>query len=308
MTGLWGWIFFGGLIVLLLALDLGIFHRTPHVVGTKEALKSSACWIGLAFIFNAGIYFFLGAAPAQAFLLSYLIEESLSIDNLFVFLVIFNYFHVPPAYQRRILLWGIIGALVMRGLFIAGGITLIQHFHSAIYLFGVLLIVTGIKMVRRSDDTVDLEKNWTLRFIRRWIPVTDNHQGGHFFVKIEGKWRATSLFVVLIMVEATDVIFAVDSVPAVLAITLDPFIVYTSNVFAILGLRALYFSLAVLMRTFHYLHYGLCAILIFIGVKMLISDFYKIPIGWALGGLAGILILSSVVSWLYPPTTENAST
>lgn len=284
----------------MLALDLGVFHRKAHVVRLKEALGWSVVWICLALLFNLLIYFWLGSETALQFLAGYIIEKSLSVDNLFVFLLIFSYFSVPSVYQHKILFWGILGALIMRAIFIAAGITLIEKFHWMIYLFGGFLIITGIKMAFQKDKELHPEANPVLRLFRRFVPVTDQYHNDHFFVLKEGKRWATPLFVVLLLIETTDVIFAVDSIPAILAVTRDPFIVYTSNVFAILGLRALYFALAGIMQLFHYLHYGLSLILVFVGTKMLISDIYKVPIGIALAVIAGILIVSVIASIVRP--------
>lgn len=290
----------------MLALDLGVFHRKAHVVRLKEALGWSVVWICLALLFNVIIYFWHGREPALQFLAGYIIEKSLSVDNLFVFLLIFSYFSVPSIYQHKILFWGILGALIMRAIFIAAGITLIEKFHWMIYLFGGFLIITGIKMALQKDKEIHPEANPILRLFRRFVPVTDRYHDDHFFIVKERKRWATPLFVVLLLIETTDVIFAVDSIPAVLAVTRDPFIVYTSNVFAILGLRALYFALAGIMQLFHYLHYGLSVILVFVGAKMLISDIYKVPIGIALSVIAGILIVSVIASILRPRQTTSS--
>lgn len=297
---MWPWILFNLFVLAMLALDLGVFHRKAHVVRLKEALGWSVVWICLALLFNLLIYFWLGQETALQFLAGYIIEKSLSVDNLFVFLLIFSYFSVPSIYQHKILFWGILGALVMRAIFIAAGITLIEKFHWMIYLFGGFLIITGIKMAFQKDKELHPEANPVLRLFRRFVPVTSEYHESRFWVIKEGKRWATPLFVVLLLVETTDVIFAVDSIPAILAVTRDPFIVYTSNVFAILGLRALYFALAGIMQLFHYLHYGLSLILVFVGTKMLISDLYKVPIGIALAVIAGILLISVVASILRP--------
>lgn len=294
------WIGFNLFVLLMLALDLGVFHRKAHVVKTKEALLWSAVWIALALLFNLIIYFWQGQKVALEFLTGYLIEKSLSVDNIFVFIMIFAYFGVPALYQHKVLFWGILGALVMRALFIASGVALIERFHWIIYVFGAFLILTGVKMAWQKDKEIHPEKNPVLRLFRRLMPVTDRYHGGAFFVKQTGRYFATPLFVVLLLVESTDLIFAVDSIPAILAITLDPFIVYTSNVFAILGLRSLYFALAGIMPLFHYLNYGLAAILAFVGAKMVLVDFYKIPIGVSLGIVAAILLVSIVVSLVWP--------
>ena len=290
------WIGFILLVFLMLALDLGVFHRKAHVIKIKEALFLSVFWISIAIMFNIGIYFFLGQQRALEFMTGYVIEKALSVDNLFVFLMIFSYFHVSSIYQHKILFWGILGALVMRAIFIATGITLIEKFHEIIYIFGAFLIITGIKMAMHGDKKIEPEKNPVLKYLRKIIPVTESYDGDNFFVKRGTKYLATPLFIVLVVVESTDVLFAVDSIPAVLAITTDPFIVYTSNVFAILGLRALYFALAGIMPMFYYLNYGLSAILAFVGTKMLISDFYKVPTMISLSIVAGILVTAVILS------------
>ncbi|MCK6558008.1 TerC family protein [candidate division KSB1 bacterium] len=294
------WIGFNLFVLLMLALDLGVFHRKAHVVKTKEALLWSAVWIAMALLFNLGVYFWQGQKVALEFLTGYLIEKSLSVDNIFVFIMIFAYFGVPALYQHKVLFWGILGALVMRAVFIASGVALIERFHWIIYVFGAFLILTGVKMAWQKDKEIHPEKNPLLRLFRRLMPVTNRYHGGAFFVKQAGGSFATPLFVVLLLVETTDLIFAVDSIPAILAITLDPFIVYTSNVFAILGLRSLYFALAGIMPLFHYLNYGLAAILAFVGAKMMLVDFYKIPIGISLGVVAAILLISVLASLLWP--------
>ena len=298
------WVAFNLFVLAMLALDLGVFHRQAHVVNVKEALLWSAIWIALALFFNLGIYFWRGPETALEFLTGYLIEKSLSVDNIFVFLMLFSYFRVPALYQHKVLFWGILGALIMRAIFIAMGVTLIQKFHWVIYVFGAFLILTGIKMALQKGKEIHPEKNPVLRLFRRWMPVTDHYEDGKFFVKRDRHYLATPLFVVLLVVETTDLIFAVDSIPAILAITLDPFIVYTSNVFAILGLRALYFALAGIMQLFSYLHYGLSAILVFVGAKMLLTDIYKMPVGIALGVVAAILLLSVIASVVRPPQPE----
>jgi TerC family integral membrane protein len=292
------WIAFNVFVLGMLALDLGIFHRKAHAVSIKEASIWSAVWILLALIFNLGIYFVWGQEKALEFLTGYVIEKSLSVDNLFVFLMIFQYFATPAAYQHRILFWGIVGALFMRAIFIATGAALLENFHWMIYIFGAFLIITGIKMLLQGDHKLDPQKNPVVRLFQRWIPLTNEYQGQHFFARKDGKIHATLLMLVLVVVETTDVIFAVDSIPAIFAITRDPFIVYTSNVFAILGLRALYFMLAGVMEMFVYLKVGLSFVLCFVGTKMLVVDFYKIPIGVSLGVVGGILFLSVVVSLL----------
>lgn len=302
------WVIFNIFVLAMLALDLGVFHRKAHVIKIKEALLWSAVWIALALIFNVGIYFWRGSETALQFLTGYLIEKSLSVDNIFVFLLIFSYFGMPPRYQHKVLFWGILGALITRAIFIATGVTLIQKFYWVIYILGAFLILTGIKIALQKDKEVHPERNPVLRLFRRFMPVTERYEDGRFFVKRGGRYLATPLFIVLLVVETTDIVFAVDSIPAILAITLDPFIVYTSNVFAILGLRALYFALAGIMKLFHRLHYGLAVILVFVGIKMLLADIYKIPVGVALGVVASILLISVIASIVQPRRIEISST
>src|SRR5215813_6644369 len=296
---LWG--SFGTFVLTMLALDLGVFHRQARVVNVKEALRWSAIWIALALLFNLGVYLWYGTNAALAFLTGYILEESLSVDNLFVFLMILSYFSVPPAYQHKVLFWGILGALIMRGLMIAVGTVLIQMFHWLLYIFGGFLIVTGVKMVLRQHDNVHPEQNPVVRLFTRFMPVTTAYHAEKFFVQLDERYFATPMFVVLLMIEVTDVVFALDSIPAVLAVTTDPFIVYTSNVFAIMGLRSLFFALSGLMRLFHYLRYGLAVLLAFIGTKMLLADVYPISIYLALGVVVGVLGLSVCASLLFPP-------
>jgi len=290
------WVAFNIFVLMMLALDLGIFHRKAHVVQIKEALVWTAIWITLALLFNLGIYFWHGPEPALQFLTGYLIEKALSVDNIFVFLLIFTCFDVPLLHQHKVLFWGILGALVMRAMFIAMGITLIQKFHWVIYIFGGFLILTGIKIALEKQKEIRPERNPVLKIFRRFMPVSNRYENGKFFTKEEGRHIATPLLIVLLVVETTDIVFAVDSIPAILAITLDPFIVYTSNVFAILGLRALYFALAGMMRLFEHLHYALSAILVFVGIKMMVSSIWKIPVAIALGTVTGILLISVVTS------------
>ncbi|HIC90460.1 MAG TPA: TerC family protein [Syntrophaceae bacterium] len=301
------WVIFNIFVLAMLALDLGVFHRKAHVIKFKEALAWSAIWIALALIFNVGIYFWRGPETALEFLTGYLIEKSLSVDNLFVFLLIFSYFGMPPLYQHKVLFWGILGALIMRAIFIATGVTLIRKFHWVIYIFGVFLILTGIRIALQKDKEIHPERNPVLRLLRRFMPITERYEDGRFLVKREGQYLATPLLIVLLVVETTDIIFAVDSIPAILAITLDPFIVYTSNVFAILGLRALYFALAGIMQLFHRLHYGLAVILVFVGIKMILADIYKIPVGVALGVVASILLISVIASIARPRKIETTA-
>ncbi|HEY9527399.1 MAG TPA: TerC family protein [Anaerolineales bacterium] len=305
-TPIWLWIGFNVFVLAMLALDLGVFHRKSHAVSGREALTWSLVWISLSLVFNAVIYFYwdrmapnssyTNGEAALAFFTGYLIEKSLSVDNIFVFILIFSFFAVPAAYQHRVLFWGILGALIMRGTLIAVGAALLEEFHWIIYVFGAFLIFTGIRMALQHEEHVQPDKNPVVKFFRRFMPVTENFEKDQFFVRRAGKLFATPLFLILLVVESTDLIFAVDSIPAIFAVTRDPFIVYTSNVFAILGLRALYFLLANVMDKFQYLKFGLSAVLVFIGVKMVIVDFYKIPIGISLGVVAGILTISILAS------------
>jgi tellurite resistance protein TerC len=301
------WFGFVIFITAMLLLDLKVFQRKEHEILVKEALIWTAFWIALALLFNIGIFFFMGHDSALEFLTGYLIEKSLSVDNLFVFLLIFSYFGVSPRHQHKVLFWGIIGAMIMRALFIFAGITLIQKLHWMIYVFGAFLVYIGIKLVLSKETEVHPEKNPVLRLFRRFIPVTKEYVGNNFFIKRAGKIVATPLLVVVIVVETTDVVFAVDSIPAILSITLDPFIVYTSNIFAILGLRALYFAIAGLMKLFRHLNYGLSIILVFVGVKMLISDYFNIPVPIALAVVAGVLATSIIASIIHTAHDKKKS-
>jgi len=283
----------------MLVLDLGVFHRRAHRVKFREALAWSAMWIALAAAFAVLLYFWRGHVATLEFVTGYVIELSLSVDNLFVFLLIFRYFRVPVLHQHKVLFWGILGALLMRGIFVLVGVGLITQFHWIVYLFGAFLVYSGIQFFRQESVEIHPEKNPVLRLFRRWMPVTEDYEGSKFFVRRTGLY-ATPLLVVLLVVETTDLLFAVDSIPAVLAITLNAFIVYTSNVFAVLGLRSMYFALAGMMEVFEYLHYGLSAVLIFIGAKMLVSHYYQIPTGLALGVVAGVLLVSVLVSVVHP--------
>ena len=304
----WMWVAFNVFVLAMLAVDLGVVHRRAHEVTLKEALVWSGIWIALALLFALGVYVWYGSQPALEFLTGYLIEKSLSVDNIFVFVLIFSYFKVPPRYQHEVLFWGILGALVMRAIFIFAGIALLQRLHWIIYVFGALLILTGIKMAMEKNKEIHPDKNPLLKLFRRLVPVTEDYHADHFFVKQAGHYAATPLFIVLLVVETTDVIFAVDSIPAILGITVNPFLVYTSNVFAILGLRALYFALAGVMQLFHYLHYGLSAILVFVGAKMLLADVYKLSVGVALGVIAGILLIAVIASLMRPQQRDVVTT
>ncbi len=297
-TSLWLWAGFNLFVLGMLAVDLGIFHRQAHAVSMREAGIWSAVWIALALAFNLGVWKFLGPQPGVEFLTGYLIEKSLSIDNIFVIALLFAYFKVPGEYQHRVLFWGILGALVMRAAFILAGAALLDRFHWIIYLFGGFLVLTGIKMAFAPEHGVEPERNPVVRLVRRLMPVTAEFRGASFFVRAGGRRAATPLFLVLVMVEFTDLVFAVDSIPAIFAVTRDPFLVYTSNVFAILGLRSLYFLLAGVMHKFEYLKLGLAAILVFVGAKMALVDWVKVPTVLSLGVIAAILALAVAASLL----------
>ncbi|MDW8109786.1 MAG: TerC family protein [Candidatus Kryptonium sp.] len=294
------WILFNVFVLGMLALDLGVFHRKAHEVKFKEAVIWSIVWIALALAFNVLVYFWHGTQSALEFLTGYLVEKSLSVDNIFVFLMIFTYFGVSPMYQHKVLFWGILGAIIMRAIFIFAGVTLIKIFHPIIYIFGAFLIFTGIKMGLQKDREIHPERNPVLKVFRKFFSITPDYVDGKFFVRQGKKLIATPLFVVLLVVESTDVVFAVDSIPAIIAITRDPFIVYTSNIFAILGLRALYFAIAGFVKLFRYFKYGLSIVLVFIGIKMLISDFYKIPTVIALITVFSIITISILASIIIP--------
>jgi tellurite resistance protein TerC len=289
----------------MLVLDLGVFHRRAHTVRFREALAWSVAWIALAAIFAVVVFFWHGRTPALEFVTGYVIELSLSVDNLFVFLLIFRFFQVPAIHQHKVLFWGILGALIMRAIFIAAGVSLIERFHWIIYVFGAFLIYSGIKLFFQKEAEIHPEKNPVLRLFRRLVPVTEDYAGDKFFVRNPGLY-ATPLFVVLLVVETTDLLFAVDSIPAILAITRDAFIVYTSNVFAILGLRSMYFALAGMMEMFRYLHYGLSLVLVFVGAKMLLSHYWEIPTPVALAAVASVLAISVIASMANPK--KKAST
>ncbi len=294
----------GGFIVLilfLLALDLGVLQRKSQTVTTSQALKFTCMWVGLALCFAGYVYYEFGPQKALEFLTGYLVEESLSVDNIFVFLVIFSYFSVPAELQRPVLFWGVLGAIILRAIFITIGAVLMHQFHWIIYVFGAFLVYTGYKILTQDNEEVDPDQNPFVKLVRRYFPLLPEYHGAKFFVMKDGKRYATPLLLVLVAVEATDVVFAVDSIPAIFAVTPDPFIVFTSNIFAILGLRSLYFLLADFVQRFHYLKYGLGLVLSFIGVKMLITEFYKIPIGLSLGVVVSLLAGSVIVSLVRPP-------
>ncbi len=306
----WWWVGFNALVLALLALDLGVFHRKTRAVSVREALAWSAVWISLAICFGLGIWQVMGKQAALEFYAGYLVEEALSVDNLFVFILIFGYFRIPPALQHRVLFWGILGALVMRGAMIGAGALLIARFHWIIYVFGAFLVFTGIRMALAGDTHIEPESNPIIRLVRKFFPVTSKFHGEKFFIREPlhpggpVKLIATPLFVVLVLVETTDVVFAVDSIPAIFGVTRDPFLVYTSNVFAILGLRSLYFVLAGVIGKFHLLKYGLSVVLAFVGVKMLLSEVRPIPIGVSLVVVAGVLASSVILSMIIPNKTK----
>jgi len=303
-TPLLFWILFNVFVLIMLALDLGVFHRKSHEVSTKEALIWTVVWITLALIFNGILYFWKGQQQALEFFTGYLIEKALSVDNIFVFIMIFTYFQVPAKFQHKVLFWGILGALIMRVIFIFAGVALIEKFHFTIYIFGAILIFTGYKMFNHNQAKIDPEKNPVIRFFRKIMPVTPQLHEDKFFVRLNGERFATPLFLVLILIETTDLIFAVDSIPAILAITQDQFIVYTSNVFAILGLRSLYFALAGIVHRFWLLTYGLAVVLVFVGIKMLLIDVYKIPIAYSLLFIAFTITASVVLSFKIHPKKQ----
>lgn len=292
------WVVFGVFITGMLLLDLGVLNRKGRELSVKEAAKWCAVWITSALLFALGIFIFVGKRSALEFLAGYLIEQSLSTDNIFVFLMIFAYFDVSPSQQPRVLKWGILGALVLRALMIGLGVTLITRFHWMIYVFGALLLMTVINMIIQGDEKFDPSKSWALKLLRRVIPVSEHYHGERFFVRLNQAFHATPLLMVLVVVESSDLIFALDSIPAIFAVTADPFIIYTSNIFAILGLRALYFVLAGMARVFEHLKPGIIIILAFVAVKMLIVDFYKIPIGASLAVIGGVLAISIIASWI----------
>jgi tellurite resistance protein TerC len=290
------WIGFNAFVIIMLALDLGVFHKKVHKIPVKEAVIWTLVWITLALIFNVLIYFDMGKTKALEFLTGYVIEYSLSVDNIFVFILIFSFFKVNNKYQHKVLFWGIIGALIMRAIFIFAGVVLITRFHWIIYIFGGFLIITGIRMLFHGDKEVDPDKNPVVRFFRKFLPVTDTMHEDKFFIKQNSKTYATPLFLVLLIIESSDLIFAVDSIPAVLAISQDSFIVYTSNIFAILGLRSLYFSISGIMEYFRFLKIGLAFVLTFVGVKMCTSDFFDIPVLYSLLIIISILLISVLAS------------
>jgi tellurite resistance protein TerC len=310
------WMIFGVVVLGMLGIDLLVFHRRAHAVKIKEALIWSAVWIGVALLFCAGVYFWRSKDTALLFLTAYVLEKSLSVDNLFVFIVLFSYFGIGPQYQHRVLFWGIMGALILRGVFIFAGVALIEKFHWTVLIFGLILIVTGVRLVFKKDDDVHPEKNPILRLFRKFFPVSGTFNEQKFFTRENGKLLATPMLVALVAIESTDVVFATDSVPAVLAISTDPFVAYTSNIFAILGLRALYFAVAGVLKYLRYLNYGLALVLVFIGAKMVLVNLhkfahlekpvFKIPVGLSLAIVLGILLLSALASLVAPHRAGDA--
>ncbi|MGQ0813883.1 MAG: TerC family protein [Gemmatimonadota bacterium] len=302
---IWFWVLFNAFILAMLALDLGLLGKRAHVIRFREAVIRSAIWFSLALAFALGLYWFESSDAALTFLTGYLIEESLSVDSIFVMVVIFSYFGVPAAYQHRVLFWGIIGALVMRGTFIVIGAWLLSHFHFIIYIFGGMLLLTGVRMALREEEPFDAETNRMVRLVRRFIPLSSQYDDNKFFTSVNGRRVATPLLLVLLLVEVTDLVFAIDSIPAIFAVTRDPFLVYTSNVFAILGLRSLYFLLAGVIDKFRFLRYGLAFILSFVGIKMLLSDVVHIPTMLSLLVVAGGLVAAVLLSLVIPVSEEE---
>ena len=303
----WIWIAFLTFIAGMLAIDLLVFQREAHAVSMREAAIWSGVWVALGLTFGVIVWLWQGPQAGGEYLAGYLIEKSLSVDNIFVFALVFGYFAVPAEHQHRVLFWGVFGALVFRAIFIAAGATLLDQFHWMIYVFGAFLVITGIRMARSNDEHVDPGRNPVLRVFRRVVPMTEGMRGEHFFVKQAGRWLATPLLAVLVVVETTDIIFAIDSIPAIFAVTTDTFLVFTSNAFAILGLRALYFLLAGMIGRFAYLKVGLAFVLAFVGAKMLISEFYKVPIWLSLVVIAGAITVSILVSLRRPPAAARLS-
>ena len=298
MNSLWPWIIFIVFVLALLALDLGVFHRRPHPVRFREAAGWSAFWVALSLAFNLGIYWRYGAEAALQFFTSYLLEKSLSADNIFLFAVIFASMGVAAEYQHRVLFWGVLGALAMRGAFILAGVQLVRHFHAVLYLFAVFLLIMGVRLLREQGKKYDPASSRVIRLARRLFPISERYEGGRFFTRCDGRLCATPLLLVLIMIEVVDVTFALDSIPAIFAVTQDAFIIFTSNVLAILGLRSLYFLLARAMSRFHYLRTALAVMLIFIGAKMLSTPWVHIPTGFALLGILFILGIAMLASLL----------
>ena len=309
MDQLWLWVAFNAFVLAMLAIDLFVFHKDAHQVRVREAAAWSVVWVALALLFGGGVYAWVGRDAGLEYFAGYVIEKALSVDNIFVFVLIFGFFRVPAEYQHRILFWGILGALVMRGAMIAAGVYLIEQFHWVIYIFGAFLVFTGIRMATQVEHDIDPAANPVIRLLRRLVPVTPEYHGQRFFVRgDDGRLFATPLFVVLALVETTDLIFAVDSIPAIFAVTQDPFIIYSSNVFAILGLRALYFLLADIIHRFHYLKVGLSVVLVFVGAKMLLADVYHVPTAWSLAIIVAVLASATAGSLIWPKPASAPGT
>jgi tellurite resistance protein TerC len=302
---IWIWILFNVVVIGLIVLDLGVFHRKDHEESFRESAIWTVLWTLVALVFNAGIYFYAGGEPALSFLSGYVIERALAVDNIFVFMMIFTAFGVPGVLQYRALFWGIIGAIILRAVLIATGTVLIDRFGWVLYIFGAFLVVTAIRMLRNEEKEIDPGNHSVVRLLRRVVPVTDRYEGSHFFSRVGGKRAVTPMFVVLAVIAVSDLVFALDSIPAIFAITQDPFIVYTSNILAVLGLQAMYSMLAGVINQFHLLKYGLSAVLAFVGVKMLIADFYHVPIGVSLGLIVAMLAISIIASRLFPETAAG---
>ncbi len=299
------WLIFGVVVFTALFLDLFVFHRNPHKISLKEALLLSAFWIALGLAFGVFVYFDRGYDRAVEYFTGYLLEKALSLDNIFVFILIFSYFKIPEEYRHKVLFWGVLGAIVFRAIFIFAGLELIKHFHWVVYIFGVILIVSAIKLLTTEEKEFHPEQTLVYRIAKRLIPLGPHSSDGRFFIKEGGRLYATPMFLALVFVESSDIMFAIDSVPAILAISKDPFVVYTSNIFAILGLRSLYFAAAGILPLFHYLHYGLSFILVFIGVKMLLSELYKIPVEVSLLLIGSAIFLSVVASLVVKKKESN---
>lgn len=301
----WEWLAFFAIIGFMLVLDLGVFHKKSHKVSIKESLAWTGVWISLAMLFNAWVYYKMGPQKGIEFFTGYIIEKALSVDNIFVISLIFTYFRVPSQYQHRVLFWGVLGALFFRIIFIYAGVALISKFNWMIYVFGVFLVYTGIKMLKDEEKHIEIEANPMIKFVKKFWKISPNFDGENFRTKVNGVMHFTPLFLVLVMIETTDIIFAVDSIPAILAITPDPYIVFTSNVFAILGLRSLYFALNGIMEMFEYINYALSGILVFVGIKMIIAGWYHIPTMVSISVILGLLILSVVASIYFPKKNKK---
>lgn len=304
---IWIWILFNVVVIGLIVLDLGVFHRKDHEESFRESAIWTIVWTLVALVFNAGIYFYAGGEPALSFLSGYVIERALAVDNIFVFMMIFTAFGVPSVLQYRALFWGIIGAIVLRAVLIATGTVLIERFEWVLYIFGAFLVVTAIRMLRNEEKEIDPGNHTVVRLVRRIVPVTDRYEGSHFFARIGGKRAVTPMFVVLAVIAVSDLVFALDSIPAIFAITRDPFIVYSSNILAVLGLQAMYSMLAGVIDQFHLLKYGLAGVLAFVGVKMLIAGFYHIPIALSLGIIVVMLGISIIASRIFPETEKDGA-